>query len=146
MTASALPPSTLLATGLPPGWIELAALRDEQTMHAFLDAQLDVDAQLFTDEHRSMVHQACATVFDLVRAQQWLHLGAVVTSVADPDEPAEPRWRTTTWSTGVGVLPTPTSRTSTHSPWPSGCWVGWLGSSSASPSPSTTVGTACCWR
>lgn len=100
-------PRTLLATGLPPGWIELTAFRDEPTLREFLDSQLDVDAQLYTDEHRSMVHQACAMVFDLVRAQQWLHLGAVVTSVPDPDEPAEPRWRTTTWAIGVGVLPTP---------------------------------------
>jgi hypothetical protein len=95
----------MLATGLPPGWIELAAFRDEATMRSFLDEQLAADGEAFTTEQRSMVGHACAAVFGLVRPQRWLHLGAVVTQV--PGEAAD--WRTTVWTVGVGVMPLPES-------------------------------------
>jgi hypothetical protein len=95
--------STLFATGLPPGWIEIAAFREEETLRGFLEEQLSADGEAFDDEQRAMLVDACTAAHALVRTQRWLHLGAVVTYVPAEDE----QWRTTVWTVGVGLLPTP---------------------------------------
>jgi hypothetical protein len=95
--------STLFATGLPPGWIEIGAFRDEATLRGFLEEQLSVDRDLFDADQRAMVVDACSLAHALVRPQQWLHLGAVVTYV--PGQGGD--WRTTVWTIGVGLLRTP---------------------------------------
>ncbi|KAA1372231.1 hypothetical protein [Aeromicrobium fastidiosum] len=101
MTAAADTPA--MATGLPPGWIELAAFPDERTLLGFLDTQIDADGDLFTAENRAMFVQGCLLGYRTVRDQGWLHLGAVATWLPGDDG----ELRTTVWTIGVGLLPVP---------------------------------------
>ena len=103
MSASPVPEAPAMATGLPPGWIELAAFDGETTLRAFLDAQLDVDAELFSPEHRDLLVDGCLLAHSMLSGQRWLHLGAVATWLPIDDT----QMRTTVWTVGVGLLSIP---------------------------------------
>lgn len=99
---SAAVPDVLLATGLPPGWIELTAFRDEAALRRFLDAQLDADAERYDAEQRERVVGACLTGHRVLEGQGWLHAGGIVTHV-----PHDGGWLPTVWAVAVGVVPHP---------------------------------------
>ena len=92
----------LLATGLPPGWIELAAFRDEDALRDFLTTQLDADAERYDAAQREQVLSACLAGHRLLSGQAWLHAGGIVTHV-----PHEAGWLPTVWAVAVGVVPHP---------------------------------------
>lgn len=93
----------VLATGLPPGWLEVGAFDDERALTTFLDALLDVDADRFDPGQRDALVHACLLARAAVHGQGWLHLGAVATYVHDGDG----QWRTTLWTVGVGLVAVP---------------------------------------
>lgn len=101
MSRSTLSPT--MATGLPPGWIEIAAFDGEGSLRAFLDSQIDVDAELFSDENRQLLLDGCSMAYSMVRGQNWLHLGAVATYL--PDDTGE--LYVTVWTVGVGLMSVP---------------------------------------
>jgi hypothetical protein len=92
----------LLATGLPPGWIEVGAHASDDDLRGFLQAQMDADADAYAAEQRQTLVEACLRARHLAGHQGWLHLGCVVTQV-----PAGDDWISTAWSVGVGVVRVP---------------------------------------
>jgi hypothetical protein len=47
----------LLLTAVPPGWIELKAIADDDAATAWFDALLDETPQLFDDSGRARLHE-----------------------------------------------------------------------------------------
>lgn len=90
------------ATGLPPGWIEVAAHRTDADLRAFLERQMDADGDAFDAERRAQLVGACLRARELLAGQDWLHLGCVVTQVPSADV-----WTSTVWAVGVGLLRAP---------------------------------------
>lgn len=113
--------SPMVATGLPPGWIEVAAFRSPGHLAAFLDAQMDADADAFDEQTRELLHTLCRRAYALLEGQGWLHAGCVVTQFPDDGSAAggapvteEPYtdqtpWRTTGWTYAVGLLAHPST-------------------------------------
>lgn len=97
-----VPEGTLLATGLPPGWLELAAHRSDDDLRGFLETQMDADAELYAAAQRQTLVEACLRARHLSDHQGWLHLGCVVTQV-----PQDGSWVSTVWSVGVGLVRVP---------------------------------------
>lgn len=102
--------SAALATGLPPGWIELAAHQSDDGLRAYLDAQAKADGDPYTPEQSAMLVDACVRGRQVLAGMSWQHFGAVVTSAASEvveDEDAEVGWLPTVWAFGVGLLNIP---------------------------------------
>ncbi|MBF4160944.1 hypothetical protein [Nocardioides acrostichi] len=91
-----------IATGLPPGWIELVAFSSVDVLASFLRAQLAVDADRFDDDEIERIVDACVRAHAVAAPQRWLHLGCVVTEF-----PVEETSRNTVWTIGVGVITPP---------------------------------------
>lgn len=92
----------LLATGLPPGWIEVGAHASDDDLRGFLEAQMAADGDAYAAAQRQALVEACLRARHLAGHQGWLHLGCVVTQVPDGDQ-----WVSTAWSVGVGVVRVP---------------------------------------
>lgn len=113
------PDGTILATGLPPGWIEVASFETRRHLALFLDRMMDADADRFGAAEREQVQTLCARAHGLVSDQGWLQAGCVVTDFPDdgsavagaptretPYDESTP-WRTTVWTVAVGLVPVP---------------------------------------
>lgn len=92
----------LLATGLPPGWIEVGGHASDDDLRGFLTAQMDADADAYAAAQREALLEACLRARHLAGHEGWLHLGCVVTQVPQGDA-----WISTAWSVGVGVVRVP---------------------------------------
>lgn len=119
LVAAAPPAGTIVATGLPPGWIEVASFETRRHLALFLDRLMDADADRFGDAERAQVQALCARAHGLVSDQGWLQAGCVVTDFPDdgravagvptretPYDDTTP-WRTTVWTVAVGLVPVP---------------------------------------
>ncbi len=92
----------LLATGLPPGWIEVGGHASDDDLRGFLAAQMDADADDYDAAQREALVAACLRARHLAGHEGWLHLGCVVTQV-----PRDESWVSTAWSVGVGIVRVP---------------------------------------
>lgn len=92
----------LLATGLPPGWIEVGGHASDEDLRGFLAAQMDADADDYDAAQREALVEACLRARHLAGHERWLHLGCVVTQV-----PRGGSWVITAWSVGVGIVRVP---------------------------------------